>query len=107
MTVKKNDKGQAARAFYDKRTQWINFIVECSDLKHSTVRIGVFIALRANADLQYSFWTVRKIALQIGCSTKTVSEATSELVDHNLLIVFPHKGRVNGYQIKLPFEGVT
>lgn len=100
---KKNDDGQSAIEFYDKRRKWIDYMAERAEVSHAAFRVGVWLALRMNGDDQCCWYKVSEIAKRVGCSTKTVSEATKNLEAEGLMIVVRTLGRRNSYRITAPF----
>ena len=100
----KNDNGEAAAAFYDKRRKWLDYVCERPGIGHATFRVGFFIAMRMNGNDQASWYSVRQIAKRLSMSTHTVSHAVMELEREGLLIPVRTLGRRSSYLISLPFE---
>jgi DNA-binding MarR family transcriptional regulator len=102
--TEKNDNGEAALAFYDKRRRWLDYLSTNHSITHVEFRVAYFISKRMNGDDQSSWWHVKTIAKQVGCSTHSVSAATMKLEDLGLLIaVRPARGG-NEYFIRMPYE---
>lgn len=102
--LKKNDDGQAAAAFYEKRRLWLDYLSTNHQISHVEFRVAYFISQRMNGEDQSSWWSVKEIAKQVGCSTHSVSAATMKLEDLRLLIaVRPARGG-NEYFIRMPYE---
>lgn len=90
-------------AFYRMRTDWLDLISTMSAVSHAEFRVGFFIAMRMNGKDQCSWWEVKEIAKQIGCSTKTVSDATVRLENLGLLVVMRPKRGGNRYFLRMPY----
>lgn len=102
--MKKNDRGEAAAAFYEKRRQWLDYLSTHHAISHADFRVAYFISKRMNGDDQSSWWHVKTIAKELGCSTHTVSVATMKLENLGLLIALRPARGGNEYFIRLPFE---
>lgn len=101
---KKNDDGQAAAAFYEKRRLWLDYLSTNHQITHADFRVAYFISKRMNGDDQSSWWHVKTIAKELGCSTHTVSAATMKLEDMGLLIALRPARGGNEYFIRMPYE---
>lgn len=97
--VIKNDNGEAAAAFYDKRRKWLEYVNENPRIGHASFRVAFFIAQRMNGTNQASWYSVRQIAKRLSMSTKTVSEAIQQLEGDGLLIPVRTLGRRSSYLI--------
>lgn len=102
-----NDDGQAAEDFYLKRTEWLDYLSTHSQITHAEFRVAYFIAKRMNGDDQSSWWQVKNIAKELGCSTHTVSAATMKLENLGLLIAVRPKRGGNEYFIRMPYQRHT
>ena len=102
----RNDNGEAALAFYDKRRKWCELICSHPDLGHGAFRVGYWLSQRMNGEDQCCWYSVRQIAKRIGVSTQTVIYALHQLEAANVLIVSRTLGRRSSYSIRLPFEGL-
>jgi hypothetical protein len=116
----KNDDGEAAAAFYDKRRKWLDWISEHDEISHAAFRVGYFIARRMNGDNQCCWFSVPAIAKRLGSgavrddaghirkvkrvSTRTVSDAIIELELAGALIVVRKPGRESTYYLRAPFD---
>ena len=100
----RNDNGEAAAAFYDKRRKWLEYVSEHPQVGHASFRVGFFIAQRMNGNDQASWYSVRQIAKRLSMSTRTVSDAIMELEGEGLLTPIRRLGRRSSYLICLPFE---
>lgn len=95
----RNDNGESAAAFYDKRRKWIDYVSERPEIGHAAFRVAFFIAQRMNGDSQASWYSVRQIAARLSMSTRTVSDAIMELECEGLLIPCRTLGRRSSYLI--------
>jgi DNA-binding MarR family transcriptional regulator len=102
--LRKNDQGQAAAAFYEKRRMWLDYLSTNSAISHVEFRVAYFISKRMNGDDQSSWWHVKTIAKEVGCSTNSVSKATMKLEDMGLLIAIRPARGGNKYFIRMPYE---
>lgn len=100
----RNDNGEAATAFYDKRRKWLEFVNENPAIGHASFRVAFFIAQRMNGNDQASWYSVRQIAKRLSMSTRTVSDAIRELEGEGILIPCRTLGRRSSYLIRLPYE---
>lgn len=102
-----NDSGLSPgkAAFYINRIKWLEHLCGRHDVSHVTYRVGSLIALKTNAKDQTCWWSVKAIAEEIGCNKWSVTTATKQLVDLNLLMVARKKGgRNNIYALVFPWE---
>ena len=100
----KNDNGEAAAAFYDKRRKWLDFICELDGLDDRSFRIGYFLAKRMNGKDQCCWYTHAQIAKILGVSQHKVIRAVANLEDKGVLLVVRSHRKPNFYYIRLPFE---
>jgi hypothetical protein len=96
----KNDNGESALAFYDDRRKWLDDLAENHDVGHAAFRVGFWLAKRMNGEDQCTWWSVDRIAKQLGISTRTVSDATTELETLGLMLVVREKGKKNHYHLR-------
>lgn len=101
--LKRNDGGEAAAEFYDHRRRWAEFTSEHADVSHAAFRVGYWLAMRMNGDDQCCWYRVDDIAKRIGCSTKTVTEATAQLERLGLMIVIRRPGKGSTYHLRFPW----
>ena len=97
---KRNDSGEAAAEFYDNRRKWAERVSENHDVSHAAFRIGYWLAMRMNGDDQCCWYSVGEIAKRIGCSTKTVTEATANLERLGFMIVIRRPGKGSTYHLR-------
>lgn len=91
------EKTPAEAKWYEEREKWIEYLSTHPDISHATFRVAYFIAKRSNYEYLGMFWSVADIAKQVGCSTKTVSDASAQLSKMGLLKVRQTKGQNNFY----------
>lgn len=103
----RNDTGQAAREFFQKRTEWIDYLMTNRKIGHVEFRIACFIAKRMNGDDQACWWSVKAIAKELGVSTKSVSATTAKLESLDLLICHRPKRGGNCYYLRMPYTRRT
>jgi hypothetical protein len=103
---KKNDTGQAAKAFYDKRRVWMDYICGRDDISDRAFRVGYWLARKMNGEDQCCWYSVRKVSEIMGISQAKVMRATMELESTGLLIIVRTHRKTNSYSIRLPFETV-
>jgi DNA-binding MarR family transcriptional regulator len=94
----------SAAAFYRTRANWLDYLNTLATVSHAEFRVAFFIAMRMNGKDQCSWWEVKEIAKQIGCSTNTVSDATMKLEQLGLMIVLRAKRGGNRYYIRMPYH---
>lgn len=95
----RNDNGDAATAFYDKRRKWLDHVSEHPGIGHASFRVAFFIAQRMNGNDQASWYSVRQMAKRLSMSTRTVSDAIMELEGEGLLVPCRTLGRRSSYLI--------
>lgn len=100
----RNDRGEAAAAFYDKRRRWLDHICTRADLSDRAFRIGFWLAKRMNGDNQACWYTHDQIADRFGISVDTVSRGIAELENANVMTIVREHRKANVYYIRLPFD---
>ncbi|NTE87239.1 helix-turn-helix domain-containing protein [Agrobacterium rubi] len=100
----KNDDGQAAAAFYDKRRKWLDFICVMDGLSDRAFRVGYWLAKRMNGQDQSCWYGVKEIAKRLSMSEDKVLRAVAELEEEGVLIVVREHRKSNVYYIRLPYE---
>lgn len=101
--LKRNDDGQAAAEFYDRRRMWAEYLSTHDGVSDRGFRVGFWLSRRMNGEDQCCWYTVPRIAKEMGWSERAVRYAISDLISANVLIVVPEKGKANRYYIHLPF----
>ncbi|TCL70612.1 helix-turn-helix domain-containing protein [Rhizobium sp. BK251] len=102
--LQRNDNGESAAAFYEKRRKWLDFICEVDGLTDRAFRVGYWLAKRMNGDDQCCWYTQREVAKRMGLSEDKVIRAVMELEDKGVLIVVRSHRKPNYYHIRLPFD---
>lgn len=102
--LKRNDSGEAAAAFYDKRRKWLDFTCEMTGLSDRAFRVGHWLAKKMNGHDQCCWYTQKQIAKLMGISEDKVIRAVAELVDKGVMIVVKDHRKANHYYIRLPFD---
>lgn len=92
-----------ATEFYENRQKWVDLVLEHHGVGHASARVGVWLARKMNGDDQCCWWSVGRMAKILGMSTRTISDATTELESQGLLVIVRRKGRGNTYFIRAPF----
>ena len=101
--LKKNDHGEAAAEFYDKRRQWLDYVCERDSISDRAFRIGYFLAKRMNGKDQCCWYTHKQIADRLSISVATVARGIAELRDEGVMIVVDNHRSPNVYYIRLPY----
>lgn len=101
--LQRNDDGQAAAEFYDRRRLWAEFASTHARVSDRAFRVGFWLSRRMNGEDQCCWYTVPRIAKEMSRSERWVRYAISDLIDANVLIVVPEKGKANRYYLHLPF----
>lgn len=101
--LERNDHGQAALEFYDKRRRWLDYVCEL-DVSDRAFRVGYWLAKKMNGKDQCCWYEHRSIARILSMSVDKVARAISELEDRNVLIVVRAHRKPNTYFIRLPYD---
>jgi hypothetical protein len=102
--LKRNDNGEAAAAFYEKRRKWLDYICEVDALSDRAFRVGYWLAKKMNGNDQCCWYTHKQIANRLQISEDKVVRSISELVDEHVLVVVKEHRKPNVYYIRLPFD---
>lgn len=100
----RNDRGEAAAAFYDKRRKWLDFICEMDALTDRAFRVGYWLAKRMNGSDQCCWYGIKEIGKRLAMSEDKVLRAISELEGEGVLIVVREHRKPNSYSIRLPYD---
>lgn len=100
----RNDNGDAAAAFYDKRRKWIDFTCEMTSLPDRAFRVGHWLAKKMNGQDQCCWYTIDEIARRLGVKKRTVIRAIAELEDAGVMVIVREHRKPNVYYIRLPFD---
>lgn len=101
--LNRNDNGEAAAEFYDKRRKWAEYVLTRKDISDRAFRVGFWLSRRMNGDDQCCWYSVQGIADRMGKKSRYVRYAVSELRAANLLLVVEEPGKVNTYFLHAPF----
>lgn len=99
----KNDNGEAALEFYDKRAKWAEYVSTHPRVTDRAFRIGFWLARRMNGEDQCCWYAIPQIAKAIGKSPRTVASAIADLKAANVMLVIEEKGKPNTYFLHAPF----
>lgn len=99
----KNDNGEAALEFYEKRRQWAEYASTHPKVTDRAFRVGYWLARRMNGNDQCCWYTIPRIAKEMGRSERYVQRGLSDLKDANLMLVVPEKRGANTYFLHAPF----
>jgi hypothetical protein len=99
----RNDNGEAAAAFYDKRRKWLDFVCGMS-VSDRAFRVGYWLAKRMDGEKQYCYYGHKAISKALGISVDKVARAVAELEEHGVLVVAREHRKTNIYYIRLPFD---
>lgn len=102
--LKRNDTGEAAAAFYEKRRSWLDYICGMPDLSDRAFRVGYWLAKRMNGEDQCCWYTHRQIAKALVISEDKVIRAIAELCEEGVMIVVREHRKANHYYIRMPYE---
>lgn len=102
--LKRNDSGEAAAAFYDKRRKWLDYVCELDTLSDRAFRVGYWLAKRMNGDDQCCWFTQKQIAKRLRWSADKVIRAVAELEHEGVMVVIKDHRKPNIYYIRLPFD---
>lgn len=98
----KNDNGEAAAAFYQKRRDWADRLSTLSGLSDRAFRVGFWLSRRMDRK-EYCYYTHEQIGAALGISVDKVSRAVLELEKANVLIVVRSHRKANEYSIRMPY----
>lgn len=101
--LNRNDNGEAALEFYEKRRRWLDYMCEL-DVSDRAFRVGYWLAKKMNGKDQCCWYEHRSIAKRLGMSVDKVARAILELEDRNVLIVVRTHRKPNSYSIRLPYD---
>jgi len=101
--LKRNDNGEAAAEFYDRRRRWASYVCVHPDVSDRGFRVGFWLSQRMNGDDQCCWYSKARIAKEMDRSIRYVQYAIAELRDAGVLSVIEEKGKPSTYKIKAPF----
>lgn len=100
----RNDNGEGAAAFYDKRRRWLDLICEMGEVDDRAFRVGYWLAKRMNGKDQCCWYTQAQIGKQLGISADKVIRAITTLENAGVMIVVREHRKPNFYHIRMPFD---
>lgn len=101
--AKKIDDELAAN-FYVERNQWTDYLVTRRDLTHGDFRVAYFLASKINAASERMWWSVPRIAEELGVSIATVIAATEKLNLAGLLTITKGAKGAYHYGMRMPLD---
>lgn len=101
--LKRNDDGQAAAEFYEKRRLWAEYCSTRADLSDRGFRVGYWLSRRMNGDDQCCWYSVPRIAKEMGRSVRFIRYALSDLKAADVMLIVEQKGKPNSYHLRAPF----
>ena len=99
----KNDNGEAALEFYDKRRRWSDYASTLPGLSDRGFRVGFWLSRRMNGEDQCCWYSVNRIAKEMGKSVRYVRYGFAYLRAARVLLVIEEKGKQNTYFLHAPF----
>jgi len=100
----RNDNGESAAAFYDKRRRWLDYTCQLTHLSDRGFRLGHWLAKKMNGDDQCCWYRHSQIAKGLDWSEDKVARAVAELEAEFVLIVVRSHRKANYYYIRMPYE---
>lgn len=101
--LRRNDHGEAAAEFYEKRRLWAEYASTHATLTDRGFRLGYWLSRRMNGIDQCCWYSVPQMAKAIGWSERSVQRGLNDLLAANLIIVVLRKGRPSEYHLHAPF----
>lgn len=96
--------GMDDQNFYVTRSLWLDHILIRQDMTHGAFRVAYFIASKINPDSECMWWSVAKIAKEMGMSLATVTGAVDALQHVGLLVVTKGRFGSHRYFMRMPFD---
>jgi hypothetical protein len=100
----RNENGEAAAAFYDKRRRWLDYVCEFAGVSDRAFRVGYWLAKKMNGRDQSCWYKHSQIAKALEISVDKVARAVAELENAHVLIVVRSHRQANTYHIRLPYD---
>lgn len=94
---------EAALEFYEKRRRWADYVLTHKKVSDRAFRLGFWLSRRMNGDDRCCWYSVPRIALELGRSVSYVNRGLAELRAANVIVVVEEKGKPNTYYIHAPF----
>lgn len=99
----RNDTGQAAAEFYEKRRLWAEYASTLDGLSDRGFRVGYWLSRRMNGEDQSCWYSVKRIAAEMGKSERYVRYALADIRAANVMLIVEEPGKPNLYKIRAPF----
>lgn len=99
----KNDNGEAAAEFYDKRRLWAEYVSTHTLVTDRAFRVGYWLSRRMNGNDRCCWYSIKRIAKEMGRSPRTVSRALLELRNAGVMLVVEEPGKPSSYFLRAPF----
>lgn len=99
----KNDNGEAAADFYDKRRQWAEYVSTHAQVTDRAFRVGFWLSRRMNGEDRCCWYSIKRIAKEMGRSPRTVSRALVELRTAGVMLIVEEPGKPSSYFLRAPF----
>ncbi|MPR62733.1 helix-turn-helix domain-containing protein [Ochrobactrum intermedium] len=91
-------------AYLKNRDLWIRMLVDDIDLSHATVRVGLHLAMRINADDKAAWPSTATIAKLTGVSVRSVISALQALEDAGYLLCARKRNVGNRYWLRFKWN---
>ncbi|MCD1645288.1 helix-turn-helix domain-containing protein [Aurantimonas coralicida] len=101
--LKRNDDGQSALEFYEKRRLWAEYCSTHPDVSDRAFRVGYWLSRRMNGDDQCCWYSVPRIAKEMGRSVRFVRYALVDLRKAGVMLIIEERGKANTYRLRAPF----
>lgn len=89
-----------AAEYLRNRDAWIRMLVDDLDMSHTTVRVGLHIAMRINGEDRVAWPSTKTMAKLTGVSVRSVISALHSLEDNGYLIASRKRNVGNRYWLK-------
>lgn len=90
--------------FLRNREKWIRALVEDARLSHATVRVGVHIALRINAEDREAWPATKTMAKSTGVHVRSVIRAIDAMEETGYLLMARKRNAGNRYWLRFFWE---
>lgn len=92
------------RAYLKNRDLWIRMLVDDLDMSHTTVRVGLHIAMRINGAERDAWPSTATIAKLTGVSVRSVISALQSLEDAGYLLCARKRNVGNRYWLRFKWN---
>lgn len=99
----KNDNGEAAAEFYDLRRLWAEYACKHAQVTDRAFRVGYWLSRRMNGNDRCCWYSIKRIAKEMGRSPRSVSRAVTELRAAGVMLVVEDPGKPSSYFLRAPF----